>query len=241
MVLIAQLTDTHLRADPDASDWGHHPAQSVSRIMSMLPPVDSIVVTGDVAHDGTEEAYRLADSLIRQGSAPRFFVAGNHDDPDAMRSVFGETPPLRLVDLSPRWTAALLNSQWLGHDAGLIPDVLLDRLRSELDRVASHVVLCLHHPPLSPCSQPDCGLIDGDRLVDTLCGGPVRVVLSGHVHQHFATTTEGIVFIGAPSTLNQLRHGGDPHYTDTDEPPNALLLELFDDGSVEYRTVVPTP
>ena len=65
----------------------------------------------------------------------------------------------------------------------------------------------------------------------------MKVVLSGHLHQHFEVNDNGITFLGGPSTLNQLCHGGDPHYTDTGEPPGALLLELHDDGGVNHRLV----
>ena len=232
------MSDTHLLADPTASLWGRKPAANLAAVMSALPSVDAIVVTGDVAEDGTAEAYRLADTLIEQQAARRFVIAGNHDNCDAMRVVFGDVAALRLVAPSPHWTLALLNSQWVGHDAGLISDVELDRLASALDRITSHVVLCVHHPPLSPCSQPDCGLSNSDRLLETLRGSPVRVVLSGHVHQAFKTTAEGITFLGAPSTFRQLRHGGDPHYTDTREPPNALLVQLHDDGRSDHRLVI---
>jgi 3',5'-cyclic-AMP phosphodiesterase len=237
-VLLGQLSDTHLLAEPSASLWGRNPAANVAAVMSALPSVDAIVVTGDVAEDGTEEAYRLADTLIEQASARRFIIAGNHDNGDAMRAVFGDARAMRLVDLSPRWTLALLNSQWVGHDAGHIPDIVLDRLASDLDRVTSHVVLCVHHPPLSPCPQPDCGLTNSDRLLEALRDSPVRVVLSGHVHQAFKTVADGITFLGAPSTFRQLRHGGDPHYTDTGEPPNALLVQLHDDGRADHEHLI---
>ena len=66
----------------------------------------------------------------------------------------------------------------------------------------------------------------------------MRVVLSGHVHQHFEARYEGIAFLGAPSTLSQLRHGGNPHYTDTGEPPAAQIIELHDDGRLDHQLVI---
>jgi 3',5'-cyclic-AMP phosphodiesterase len=206
--------------------------------MNALPPVDAIVVTGDIADDGSVEAYRLADALTAGKSARRYFIAGNHDDRSMMRAVFGEVDEVRVVELSERWSLVLLNSQWVGHEAGYVTDSVLDRLASDLDRVENHVLLCLHHPPLSPCPQPDCGLRDSDRLLEVLHGGPVRAVLSGHVHQDFEFAHEGITFLGAPSTFGQLRHGGDPHYTDTDAPPAAQLVELRDDGHTARRVVI---
>jgi 3',5'-cyclic-AMP phosphodiesterase len=236
-VLLAQVSDTHLLSDPRTSVWGRNPAENLASVMNALPPVDATVVTGDIADDGTIEAYRLADRLTQRSAPRRYFIAGNHDDAAAMATVFGEIEDWRLVSLSEQWALGLLNSQWIGHEGGCITDRTLARLRRALDRVQAHVVLCLHHPPLSPCVQPDCGLIGRDRLLRVLRGGPVRVVLSGHVHQHFEARYEGITFLGAPSTLSQLRHGGTPHYTDTGEPPGAQLLDLHDDGDVDHRVV----
>jgi 3',5'-cyclic-AMP phosphodiesterase len=236
-MLLAQVSDTHLLGDASASVWGQNPASNLASLLKALPPVDAIAVTGDIADTGTIEAYRLADELTRRRAPRRYFIPGNHDNRAAMAAVFGEVEDLRLVVLSERWVLALVNSQWVGREAGRIDAGTLGRLESDLGRIDAHVVLCLHHPPLSPCAQPECTLIDSDPLLGVLRGGPVRVVLSGHLHQHFEASDNGIAFLGAPSTLNQLCHGGNPHYTDTGEPPSARLLELHDDGGVDHRIV----
>jgi Icc protein len=240
-MLLAQVSDTHLLCDPSVSVWGQNAAENLASVMDALPPVDAIVTTGDIADDGTIAAYQLADALTRRSAPRAYFIAGNHDDPAAMAGVFGEVEDWRLVELSEHWTLGLLNTQWIGHEAGYVTDDTLARLRSALDREEAHVVLGLHHPPLSPCPQAACGLIGGDRLLRVLQGGPVRVVLSGHVHQHFEATFEGIMFLGAPSTFSQLRHGGNPHDTDTGEPPGAQLLELHDDGDIDHHVVISRP
>jgi len=236
-MLFAQVSDTHLLGDASASVWGRNPAANLAALLSVLPPVDVLAVTGDIADDGTIDAYRLADALTQDHAPRRFFIPGNHDDPAAMAEVFGDVDDVRLVGLSERWALALVNSQWVGREAGRIDGGTLDRLGNALDRVDANVVLCLHHPPLSPCPEPDCTLVDRDPLLELLRGGPVKVVLSGHLHRHFQARDDGITFLGAPSTLNQLCHGGDPHYTDTGEPPGAQLLELHDDGGVDHRVV----
>ena len=237
-VLLAQLSDTHLLGDPDAQLWGCNTTDSLTAVIEALPPrVDALVVTGDVSEDGTHEAYRRALSLTAGRARQRFFLPGNHDDPDVIREVFGPARRLEMVPIGERWTLALVDSQWVGHEEGLVGDDTLAQLRSELDQVRTHVVVCLHHPPISPCDNPACGLSDNDALLDAIEGSPVRLVLSGHVHQHFDTTRDGIRFIGAPSTFRQLRHGGDPHYTDTGEAPAAQVLELNDSGNVACRVV----
>ena len=237
-VLLAQLSDTHLLADPNARLWNHNTTRNLAAVINALPRrVDVMVITGDVAEDGTHEAYRRALSLTAGRADKRYFVAGNHDDPNVMREVVGPVRPLRMVRISERWTIALVDSQWIGHDAGLVTRETLENLRTDLDRVRTNVVACVHHPPISPCDNPPCGMSNSDAFLEILQTGPVRLVLSGHVHQHFDTTLNGVRFIGAPSTFRQLRHGGEPHYTDTLEPPAAQLIELLDDGEVSCEVI----
>jgi Icc protein len=237
-VLLAQLSDTHLLADPDAQLWNHNTTRSLAAVVEALPRrVDVMVVTGDVSEDGTPEAYQRALALTAERAHQRYFLPGNHDDSDVIREVLGPVPPLQMVRIAERWTMALVDSQWVGHEAGQMADTTLAQLRDELARVRTHVVVCLHHPPVSPCRNAACGLTDNDALLELVQSGPVRLVLSGHVHQHFDTTRNGVRFIGAPSTFRQLRHGGDPHYTDTGESPAAQLLELLDDGEVSCQVV----
>ena len=238
VVLLAQLSDTHLLADPTAELWGHNTTLHLTSVMDSLPSkVDVIVATGDLVEDGSPDAYRRLLALTEGRAEQRHFVAGNHDNPSVMRTVLGSTRPLEMVRISDRWTLALVDSQWVGHDAGQVSEDTLGQLRDDLAQLTTHVVLGLHHPPLSPCCGPDCGLSNGEEVRDVIQGGPVRIVLSGHVHQHFDTTVDGVRYLGAPSTFRQLRHGGDPHYTDTDEPPAAQLVELRDDGEATRQII----
>lgn len=229
-------------ADPAARLWGHDTTRNLVAVMDALPPrVDVLVVSGDIAEDGATAAYERALELTADRARRRHFLAGNHDDPVALRAVLGTSAALEMVGVSPHWTLALVNSQWVGHEEGRVDDHVLAELRDELDAVDTHVVLCLHHPPLSPCASPACALAGAESFRQAIEAGPVRLVLSGHVHQAFDVTSRGVTYLGAPSTFRQLRHGGDPHYTDTQEPPAARLLELHDDGSFASQLVIASP
>jgi 3',5'-cyclic-AMP phosphodiesterase len=237
-VLLAQLSDTHLLADPDALLWDVNTTRSLASVVDALPVgVDVMVVTGDVSEDGTPEAYQRALALTEGRAEQRYFVAGNHDDPEVLRAVLGPAPPVRMIPIGERWSMALVDSQWVGHEDGRVADAALSQLRDELARAQTHVVVCLHHPPISTCDNPACGLTDNEAFLEVIRNSRVRLVLSGHLHHQFDTTRDGIRFIGAPSTFRQLRHGGDPHYTDTGEPPAAQLVELLDDGDVSCQVV----
>src|SRR6478735_5527417 len=104
-MLLAQLSDTHLLADPDALLWNHNTTRSLAAVVDALPvAVDVMVVTGDVAEDGTPEAYQRALALTAGRAEHRWFVAGNHDDPEVMRSVLGPAPPVRMIQVAERWS-----------------------------------------------------------------------------------------------------------------------------------------
>jgi 3',5'-cyclic-AMP phosphodiesterase len=236
-VLLGQLTDTHLLDDPDATLWGHHPTGNLAAVLDALPALDSLVVTGDIAEDGSLAAYRRADALTASRAQRRFFIPGNHDDVSTMQDVFGPVDAVQVHDLSDEWSLVLLDSKWRGHDAGYLGSGALARLTNVLANIERHVVVCLHHPPVSPCPARDCGLVDAEPLLRVLRRSPVKAVLSGHVHQSFAVEIDGITYFGAPSTLGQLRHGGDPHYVDTDEPAAGQTIELHADGSTTRRVI----
>jgi Icc protein len=237
-VLLAHLSDTHLLSDPTAELWGHNTTASLVAVMEALPQsVDVMVLTGDISEDGATTSYERAQALTEGRAAHRHFLAGNHDNPEVMGSVVGPIVPFQMAQVSNEWTLALVNSHWVGHDAGRVGIDALAALRHELANVRTDVIMCLHHPPVSPCDNPECGLANADEVLAAITDGPVRVVLSGHVHQAFDTTIDGVRFLGAPSTFRQLRHGGDPHYQDTHEPPAAQLIELLDNGRVLRHVV----
>jgi 3',5'-cyclic AMP phosphodiesterase CpdA len=84
-VLTAQLSDTHLLRDPNGWRWGHNPAENLASVVEEVPPVDVVVVTGDIADDGSVESGqqpRLADApplAIHAGDIDEW-VAGSVGD-----------------------------------------------------------------------------------------------------------------------------------------------------------------
>ena len=111
-------------------------------------------------------------------------------------------------------------------------------LDEALAETRQHVVVCMHHPPVSTCSDPYCGIVNAAETLTVLHRHDhVRAVLSGHLHRAFDNTRDGIRFLGAPSTCRQLTHGGEPHFAPTSAPPAARLFDLHGNGAITYRTV----
>ncbi|MEV4347043.1 metallophosphoesterase [Actinoplanes sp. NPDC049596] len=58
-----------------------------------MPGLDAVVITGDIADDGSREAYADALELVAAFAGPRripaLFSTGNHDDREAFTAVLG--------------------------------------------------------------------------------------------------------------------------------------------------------
>jgi Icc protein len=240
VIRLAHLSDTHLVADPAGLVAGYDSRANLEAVLEAFPArPDVAVVTGDVAEDGSADAYHGARDVISCLTDEVHYVSGNHDDPSTMKAVLDAGDELRVVPLSPQWSVALLSSTWPGHGAGCVDPDTLERLRDALARATTNVLVCVHHPPLSTCGYPYCRTENSSEVMQVLTTSPqIRGVLSGHLHRRFDVPYRGIRFLGAPSTCRQLKHWRTPtHFASTPAPPAASLLQLHDDGSVVNRYV----
>jgi Icc protein len=238
-IRLAQLSDLHLVAETAPLPFGQDGAASLAAVIDAFPArPDIVVMTGDLADDGDIGAYRRIRTLTADLADEVHAVAGNHDDPANLHAVLGGSNDLRVVRLSPSWTMLLVNSQWLGHGAGRIDPKTLAALDEALAATTQHALVCMHHPPVSTCNDPYCGIVNASETVRVLDRHPnLRAVLSGHLHRAFDNTRGGIRLLGAPSTVRQLTHGGMPHFAPTSAPPAARLIDLHRDGRVTYQNV----
>jgi Icc protein len=239
VIRLAHLSDTHTIGDAATLPFGQDSAASLAAVIAAFPTrPDVAVITGDLADDGTIEAYRKLGGLTAGLADEEHVVAGNHDDRAHMAHVFDTPEELCVIHLSARWAMVLVNSQWSGHHAGRIDPETLAALDHTLAETAQHAVVCMHHPPASTCTNPYCGIVNGAETLRVLHRSRrVRAVLSGHLHRAFDNTYGAIRFLGAPSTCCQLTHGGIPHFSPTAAPPAARLMELHGDGAITYQTV----
>ena len=85
---IAQITDTHLYADPEGLLLGLNTRrclQAVIELALQAGAVDLVVASGDLAHDGTAEAYQQVRDCFSRMAAPVCCLPGNHDEAGALR------------------------------------------------------------------------------------------------------------------------------------------------------------
>jgi 3',5'-cyclic-AMP phosphodiesterase len=238
-MLIAHLSDTHLKAGP----LGALPAAgldlALGRLLALEPRPDCVVITGDLADGGNPSEYADLHTILDRCPIPVHLTTGNHDVPAALVNEFAGTRYLadakttRYTVEYPAATIIVADSHIPGSPAGFLgPDQLewIDAVLAGRPDVPAFVAL--HHPPL-PVGIP---FLDGMRLNDgpglgavLARHGNVARVLGGHLHRTVSATFAGTLLTVAPSMYRQfglrLHDDAPPGYLNE---PTGFLLHVVD-------------
>lgn len=207
---ILHLSDTHLDRFDGPNKHGVNATQSLRRMLADLAAVrdiDVVVVSGDIADDGSPEAYSAARDIVGEFAlsldSPVLYSTGNHDERGAFSKILGSghLDPLgndradsviataqserAAVSLIDGYRFVTLDSLVPGKGYGWIGDEQLTWLRGILASPAPHgTVLVFHHPPitLDVEVQHALGLRNPADLADAIRGSDVRLILCGHFH-----------------------------------------------------------
>lgn len=226
---ILHLSDTHLTASGFDED-GVDAAASLDRILHdvrFLPDLDLVVVSGDLADDGSVAGYVGVRERIGRFAAarqvPQVYCIGNHDDRAAFAQVLGTghvdaagrdvgqaaVPDARAAvsDVS-GLRVITLDSLVPGSAHGLVSDAQLAWLASVLAQPApAGSVVVVHHPPIALTGLPwmvTDGLRNTEALGAVLAGTDVRAVLCGHFHLQLAGSLRGIPVSVTPGVVTRL-------------------------------------
>lgn len=245
IIRIAQISDCHVAADPDASYRGQNADENLAGVVQTVKQWEPgfVLVTGDVSEDGSRESYERTSSLLAQIGAPVLALPGNHDDPVLMSRYFPAGPwrgPY--VSEAGDWQLVLLDSTVSGQVSGSFTDQTLQQLRQLLNVSEKPFrLVALHHQPV-PVGAPwidRYGLESPQQFFKTVDDTPgVRCITWGHVHQDFRLNRKGCLLLGAPSSVaNSLP--GTEHFSLDPAGPSCRCLELTEDGAVETGILYP--
>ncbi len=242
-----QITDCHLFAHPGGRLMGVDTTLTLDWVMdlaSSLERPDHLLLTGDLAQDGSVAAYqKLRDrvALIQDSSS---WICGNHDNGLAMAEALADTPEalVKCVRMGP-WQVLMLHSQVEGEVGGWLAESELELVERCLREFGGHSLICMHHHPLAIDSQWMDRIAIGNReqLWERLAFARGSVVLlCGHVHQQQELERQGITMLSTPATCFQFAPLGEA-FGVTSEMPGLRTIELHDDGSVvsEVHRVSP--
>lgn len=244
-VRVLQITDPHLFADADAGLRGTVThltlAAVIEDVLRRAWPADIVAVTGDLIQDDSKEAYERFCRLMTALDLPIYCIPGNHDVRPVMQATLSADPfhyceSVRLSD----WLIVGIDSCVDYEAGGEISAAELSRLKRETEETdASHVLVCLHHPPVSMGSRwlDRVGLRNADEFLDLAVNlGKVRGTLFGHVHQQYQGEHEGIDIIGTPSTCRQFKPGSDDFALDNESPAYRRIM-LNADGTIDTELI----
>lgn len=217
-MLIAQITDTHIRRKGTLLHHVPQPARSLRRalaeIEALVPRPDLVVATGDLVECGAPKEYRRLRKILAGSSIPLVVVAGNHDARGALREAFADhrylpargplcyaidSLPLRLVGL---------DTTRAGEPGGELDDARLCWFERTLAREPTRpTFVFMHHPPF----RIGVPLVDvlgfrGEGSFAAIVARNPQIVriACGHVHRHAAATIGTTLATTAPSTATQL-------------------------------------
>lgn len=239
-VLVIQLTDSHLFAEPERDLLGMPTRASLEAVVDQVVAehsgIDLVLATGDLSQDGSIESYQAFQTVSNRLDAPKRWLPGNHDAVPAMAVAAGQTDCLNAVTDIGNWRITTLNSAVPGAVHGYLDDSQLHVLAEALSEAPErHHLICLHHHPvpIGAAWMAPIGLRNPEAffsVLDRFTG--VRAVLWGHVHQVFDEVRKGVRLMASPSTCIQFAPNSEDFSLDS-AAPGYRWLRLHDDGRLE--------
>lgn len=238
---ILQLTDLHLYADPEGRLLGQNTRHTLQLVLERACdnswPIDLFLLTGDLAHDRSPEAYRYLEQQLEAFEKPWFCLPGNHDDPKRLpRAVGDETARIARTLRGSGWNLVLLDSTVPGRDGGNLDAGQLELLEESLAAQRENpALICLHHQPVPVGSAwlDTIALGNPDDFFRILDRHPqVRGVVWGHIHQEFSAVRNDVRLLASPSTCVQFLPGSTDFAMD-ELTPGFRWLELHPGGRIE--------
>jgi Icc protein len=246
--LLAQLSDPHLRVGAGDRQAAQALAAAVRAVLALRPAPDAVVVTGDIANSATAAEYERARELLAPLSMPVHVLAGNHDDRDALRELFGPPgvqgeagAPLQYTARVAELRLVVCDTTRPGYDDGALDGGRLEWLEAQLAaEPAAPTVIAMHHPPIAiglPALDA-IALAHSDRLAvaELLSRDPhVSRVIAGHVHRTAFGTVGGCAVVACTSCHEQaLLEIGAPELVFVHEPPAFAVHVAVDGGVVSH-------
>jgi len=255
-MLIAQISDLHLRADGSPLIGGIDPvaalAACVGHVNGLAPRPDVVLATGDLVDVGRRQNFAALRHAFDRLAMPVYVIPGNHDRRDRLRDAFADRKYLPAEGEFLHYTVEAFPVRLIGLDTVIPGEVggrmCAHRLRWLDDRLAEQpdrpTLLFMHHPPfVTGIGFMDDPAFDGAASLEQLVRAhpQVRQVVCGHIHRAIQTRWAGTAAAVAPSVVFQMAlelRDGAPSACVLE--PSAISLYLWRDGAdpVGYTSLI---
>jgi Icc protein len=236
---IVQISDIHLFGDKEKSLLGVKTQDSFAEVINLVKSQhkpDLILLSGDLAQDGSAAAYLRIAEMLHDFPIPIYYIPGNHDDSSVMMQIYplGNLTHHRHIVLK-NWHIILLDSHIPNKVEGFLAETQLMFLEHCLQMYPEHyAIIVFHHQPVPVGSTwlDNLGLKNADRLWASLANFPkIQTILFGHVHQQHEGKKNGIQYFSAPSTCIQFKRNS-PEFALEELAPGFRWVELHADGKL---------
>lgn len=245
MIRLIQITDTHIYAATESRFDGVDTRKSFARVFDRMrqreAAYDALVLTGDLAMDGSRDAYAYLAQTLSKEDVPVLALPGNHDEPAHLRASGLSSSALAPHSITlGNWRVLLLSTWVVGRAHGAIDASQIAWLQQTLatEHDGFDAVFLHHQPvPIGSSWMDAMGLVAADALWSTIDAyGAVRLIAFGHVHQNFDQYRAGVRILGTPSTCVQFMPRA-TRYTADPKPPGYRVIDLGEDGDVSSSVV----
>ncbi len=240
-IRILQISDTHLFSNKNNNLLGVNTFASCQAVLELAKTnkvnPDFILLSGDIAQDGSNEAYVHVDELLSIMNVPVYCVPGNHDDLVVMKKIYTNG----LISLEKQlifdeWQLILLDSQKHKSVGGYLNTSELSFMTACLNQYPQHrAIIVFHHQPIQVESEwlDKVGLKNSDAFWASLANFPqVHTILFGHVHQLIEGNKDKIKYYSTPATCIQFKPKSQNFALDN-VPPAYRIIDLFPNGDLE--------
>jgi 3',5'-cyclic-AMP phosphodiesterase len=213
-VILAQISDPHLRVGSGDAGSAQALEAAVDAVNALDPLPDAVLLSGDLTDHATADEYQRVAELLEPLSMPVHLLAGNHDDPDQMRAHLAAPgapgEPLQYTRMLGPLRLIACDTTIRGRDDGALGPERLGWLEAELEREPdTPTVLAMHHPPLliGVGAVDDLALAESDRqaVEELVVRHPqVKRIVAGHVHRGAVGGLGGCPVFACASSYLQL-------------------------------------
>lgn len=253
-MLLAHLSDLHLRAALGPDGPRRRLVAAFDRILALSPRPDALLVTGDLTESAEAEAYEALGRHLAELGLPAYLVMGNHDRRAPMIATLnvahmpGDTPFIQYAVEHLGVRLLVLDTTSPDHPHGAFCRARLDWLSERLAEAPGRPTLvAMHHPPVST----GIAIMDGPGaawagdLVRRLRGANIVRILCGHVHRSVQTSVGNVPVTVCPSLVPAIaldlgppsaaRSSTDKHIFE--DEPGALHLHRWAQGRLVTHTL----
>lgn len=244
VINIIQITDLHLFSKKSSKLYGYCTYDALCEVVNHIKKYYSskeyiFFVTGDISQDESLESYQLALLQLEKLGAIFYWIHGNHDDHDKMKSIFYNSQQARnLKKLATKyWDFIFLNTCKRGTDHGYLKEDEIKFFLEELEKSNienKKVAIIMHHHPC-PVNTP---LVDNyilqynEKFINILNkNNIIKLMICGHVHNDYKISFFNKIVEACPATSFQWKKG-----TNKIETENIRGFKIFNMTQYSYTS-----